>query len=102
MKIPELLAPVANFEMCKAAVQNGADAIYAGVPNFNARRHGTDSTIDGLKKITYYCRLYNVKVYFACNILIFENEFEKFAETALPWLELVPDAVILQDIGLAR
>ncbi|MDR0518122.1 MAG: U32 family peptidase [Fibromonadaceae bacterium] len=97
----ELLSPVASFEMCKAAVQNGANAIYAGVPNFNARRHGTSLSIDELKKITDYCRLYNVKVYFACNILILEHEIEIFAETATPWLELVPDAVILQDIGLA-
>jgi putative protease len=102
MSRPELLSPVANFEMCVAAVQNGADAIYAGVPNFNARRHGANLGIDELKKITHYCRLYDVKVYFACNVLIFENELKTFAQTALPWLELVPDAVIIQDIGLAR
>lgn len=98
----ELLSPVADFAMCEAAVQNGADAIYVGVPNFNARRHGTSITIEELKKIVLYCRLYDVKVYFACNILILESELENFAESAMPWLELCPDAVILQDIGLAK
>lgn len=100
--MPELLSPVANLKMCKAAVQNGAEAIYVGVPSFNARRHGANSTIEELKQITEFCRLHDVKVYFACNILIYEEELQNFAETARPWLELMPDAVILQDIGLAK
>jgi len=100
--LPELLAPVGSEEMCHAAVQNGADAIYVGIPGFNARRREADLSFDDIKNITYYCRLYGVKVYFACNILVSNDELANFETVITPYLELCPDAVIVQDIGLVR
>ncbi|MCL2282052.1 MAG: U32 family peptidase, partial [Fibromonadales bacterium] len=105
---PELLAPVGNEEMCHAAVQNGADAIYVGIPGFNARNRESRGvmhyalTFADIKNITYYCRLYGVKVYFACNILVSDEELANFEAVIEPYLELCPDAVIVQDIGLVR
>jgi len=98
----ELLAPVGSEEMCQAAVQNGADAIYVGIPGFNARRRDADLSYADIKNIIYYCRLYGVKVYFACNILVSNEELENFETIITPYLELCPDAVIVQDIGLVR
>ena len=100
--LPELLAPVGSEEMCHAAVQNGADAIYAGIPGFNARRREADLSLAEIKKITHYCRLYGVKVYFACNILVSNEELASFETVITPYLELCPDAIIVQDIGLVK
>ena len=100
--LPELLAPVGNEEMCHAAVQSGADAVYVGIPGFNARRREADLLFEDIKNITYYCRLYGVKVYFACNILVSNEELASFETIITPYLELCPDAVIVQDIGLVR
>jgi len=86
--------------MCHAAVQNGADAVYVGIPGFNARRIAP--AFANIKNITHYCRLYGVKVYFACNILISNEELMNFESVITPYLELCPDAVIVQDIGLVK
>ncbi len=99
---PEILAPIANFEMCKAAVHNGADAVYAGMPDFNARGRTVDLTIDELKIIIDYCHLYGVKVFLAFNILIFQNELERVCNLIKEVSLLSPDAFIVQDIGLVR
>ena len=70
---PEVLAPAGNWEMCLAAVHNGAGAIYVGMPGFNARARSHDHSFDELREIIRYCRLYGVHVHVAFNILIFEN-----------------------------
>ena len=62
---PELLAPVGDMEMALAAVHNGADAVYVGVPGFNARGRSKDFTFDELRELVRLCRLYGVKVFFA-------------------------------------
>lgn len=62
--------------MCLAAIHNGADAIYVGVPHFNARGRTTDFTLDELKEMIELCRLYGVRVNLAFNVVIFENELE--------------------------
>lgn len=101
-KRPEIMAPVAGWEMCLAAVHNGADAIYLGAPHFNARGRTPDLAIEDLKRIIQYCHLYGVKVFIALNVLIFERELE-LAETLLrEVLPLRPDAFIVQDLGMVR
>jgi len=99
---PEVLAPVGSWEMCLAAVHNGAGAIYIGMPGFNARARSYDHSFDELSKIIHYCRLYGVQVHVAFNILIFEKELETAIEGLKQLLPLQPDAVICQDIGLVR
>lgn len=100
--LPELLLPVGNMEMCYAAIHNGADAIYVGMPGYNARGRSKDHEIDELKEMIETCHLYGVKVNLAFNIVIFEDEFNDVIETILKVLPLKPDALIIQDIGLAR
>jgi putative protease len=102
MNHTELLLPVGNMEMCLAAVHCGADAIYVGVPLFNARGRTTDLSLAELKEMIDLCHLYGVKVNLAFNVVIFENEFPKVIETLKDILPMGPDAFIVQDLGLAK
>ncbi len=99
---PELLLPVGNSEMCLAAIHSGADAIYVGVPGFNARGRSKDFEMDELKSMIDLCHLHHVKVNLAFNIVIFEDELEEASELLYKLMELNPDAFIVQDLGLVR
>lgn len=101
-KRPELLLPVGTKEMALAAIHNGADAIFMGVPGFNARGRSYDFPIEEVKEIIETCHLYGVKVNLAFNILIFQNELYKAIEVLEKILPLKPDAFIVQDLGLVR
>lgn len=98
---PELLAPAGDWECIKAAVANGADAIYFGLTSFNARARAHNFEPDELPKIMQYLHERGVKGYVTFNILIFTQEME----AALALLEQARaanvDAVIVQDMGLA-
>jgi putative protease len=102
MKNTELLLPVGNMEMCLAAVHSGADAIYVGVPFFNARGRTQDLSLEELKEMIELCHLYGVKVNLAFNVVIFQNELPKVIELLEKILPLHPDAFIVQDLGLAK
>jgi putative protease len=97
----ELLLPVANMSMCLAAIHHGADAVYFGVPFFNARGRTTDFTLEELKEMIDLCHLYGVKTNLAFNVVIFQNEFPKVIEMLEQILPMGPDAFIVQDLGLA-
>lgn len=97
----EILAPVKNYESCKVAIQSGCDAIYCAANQFGARVNASIE-IDELKKIIYYCNLYDVKVYITCNTVIFEDELEELF-TLLDQLYLWGiDGILIQDIGLVK
>ncbi len=98
----ELLLPVGNYNMCLAAIHNGADAVYVGMPTFNARGRSHDHSWDELKEIIDTCHLYGVKVHLAFNILIFEDEIEQAIQTLDMAMALGPDAFIVQDLGLVN
>lgn len=102
MKKPELLLPVGNMEMLLAAIHNGADAVYMGMPKFNARGRTQDFTVEELKEMIELAHLYGVKVHLAFNILIFEEELKTAAELLREILPLGVDALIVQDLGLAN
>ena len=97
----ELLLPVANMSMCLAAIHNGADAVYFGVPFFNARGRTTDFSLDELKEMIDLCHLYGVKTNLAFNVVIFQHEFPKVIEMLEQIIPMGPDAFIVQDLGLA-
>lgn len=102
MNKPELLLPVGNFECLKAAVQNGADAVYLGSSNFNARNSATNFDLDELEKAIDYAHLRNVKVHLTLNTLIKNEEFEDAIKLANHAYEIGIDAIIVQDLGLAK
>lgn len=98
----ELLSPVGDFECLKAAVQNGASSVYLGGSLFNARASATNFDNDLLKKAIRYAKLRNVKVNFTLNTLIKDSEFNDAINLAKYVYKLGADAIIVQDIGLAK
>ena len=70
----QLLAPAGNWDSLKAAVANGADAIYFGVEKFNARARADNFRMEELPEIMAYLHLYGVRGYLTFNILVFEDE----------------------------
>lgn len=101
-RIPELLAPVGGFPQLSAAVQNGADAVYMGGPLFNARIKADNFGFSDMQKAIDYAHIRNVKAYITINTLIRDDElFEAFSYIHSLY-KTGADAVILQDMGLAR
>ena len=99
---PELLLPVGTREMLEAAVANGADAVYFGVPHWNARGRTEDFSFDDVYDMIRYARLRGVRTFLAMNVLVFERELRELPEFLEKIISLEPDAFIIQDIGLAR
>ncbi|MEI8197278.1 MAG: peptidase U32 family protein, partial [Phycisphaerae bacterium] len=101
-KIPELLAPAGDWDALKAAVANGADAVYFGLSNFNARHRATNFKTEELPAVMAYLHSHNVRGYLAFNTLIFSDELPD----AVAYIQQIAaggvDAVIVQDLGLAR
>ncbi len=98
----ELLAPAGDGEALRAAVANGADAVYFGLPEFNARRRAENFTLEELPETVAWLHRHNVKAYVAFNTLIFPSELERAAEYVAAIARAGADAVIVQDLGLAR
>lgn len=99
---PEVLAPVGSEAMCYEAIHHGADAVYIGMPGFNARGRSHDHDLEQLGQMIDTCHLYGVKVYLAFNILIFQSEWKGVAQLFRKVVQLGPDALIVQDLGLVR
>ena len=97
----ELLAPAGDFDCVKAAVQNGADAIYLGFSSFSARASAQNFTIQELKQAIDYAHIRNVKIHLALNTLIKNKEFDEALAIAKLAYEYGVDAIIVQDLGLA-
>ncbi len=102
MNEPELLLPVGTRDMLESAINNGADAVYYGVPHWNARGRTEDFSFEDVEEMIRYARLRGVKTYLAMNILIFEREIQELPAFLERLIALKPDAFIIQDIGLAR
>src|SRR5882724_975197 len=98
---PELLSPAGDWEAMRAAVANGADAVYFGLDNFNARHRAANFTLAELPKVMAYLHRHNVKGYLTFNVLIFSDELESAVDYAKAIAAAKVDAVIVQDLGLA-
>jgi len=101
-KLPELLAPAGNWECAKAAVENGADAIYFGLEQFNARMRAENFTAADLPKLMEWLHQRGVKGYVTLNTLIFQSELAAVERYLRSIISAGVDAVIVQDIGLCR
>ncbi|WP_319478339.1 U32 family peptidase [Marispirochaeta aestuarii] len=100
--LPELLAPAGTLSTALAAYAAGADAVYCGVGRFNAREMGTNFSYDDLSRLSQKAKTLGKRFYLTLNTLVKETEWEAFDETVQKIARLDPDAVILQDIGVAR
>lgn len=88
--------------MLHAAVFNGANAVYIGMPGFNARGRSADFTFDDLREMTDFAHLYGVRVYLAFNVLVFPSELSEVIDLVYKSLDIGVDAFIVQDIGLVQ
>ncbi len=98
----ELLSPAGDFECLKSAVQNGADAVYFGASSFSARAFASNFDDDILEKAITYAKLRGVKTNLALNTLIKNDEMNEAIEIAQKAYYYGIDAIIVQDLGLAR
>ncbi|BAY75823.1 peptidase U32 [Nostoc linckia NIES-25] len=99
---PELLAPAGNWECAKAAVENGADAIYFGLDRFNARMRAQNFTEADLPSLMKFLHRRGVKGYVTVNTLIFPKELAEAQQYLRTIIAAGVDAVIVQDIGICR
>ena len=98
----ELLAPAGSPEAVTAAVQAGADAVYLGYGSFNARRNAKNFSEEEFAAAVSYCHLRGAKVYLTLNTLVTDRELPQAAQLARRASELGADAVLVQDLGVAR
>ena len=99
--MPELLAPAGCWASLKAAVANGADAVYFGVEQFNARLRAENFNTADLPAVMEWLHRRGVKGFLTLNVLIFPSELEQAAALLLEAQAACVDALIVQDIGLA-
>ncbi|MBE6797363.1 MAG: U32 family peptidase [Ruminococcaceae bacterium] len=99
-KIAEILSPVGSEEMLFAAVRSGADAVYLGAKEFNARRNAANFSDEQLKGAIEYCHIRGVKVYLTLNIILSDDELLDAFSLAQRAYNYGVDAIIAADVGL--
>lgn len=102
MKKIEVLAPAGNYQSFLSAINNGADAVYLGLNDFNARGNIENFTTDNLEDVVKKAHLFGVKVYITLNTLIQDCEMQEVLNLVRKALDCNVDAFIVQDIGLAH
>src|SRR5476649_2587036 len=101
-RLPELLAPAGDWDCAKAAVENGADAIYFGLDKFNARMRAKNFTESDLPRLMEFLHRRGVKGYVTFNTLVFENELAEAENYLRAIISAGVDAAIVQDVGICR
>jgi putative protease len=98
----KLLSPAGHWDALRAAVANGADAVFFGVEKFNARARAQNFHTEELTDIMSFLHGYGVKGYVTFNILVFENELEEAKRLVDACIDAGVDALIVQDLGLVK
>ena len=98
----ELLAPAGSMEALRAAVQNGANAVYLGCGNFNARQSAKNFTPQTLGEALKYCHIRGVAVHLTLNTLVSDREIPELTELIRVAARAGVDAFIVQDLGVAQ
>ncbi|MCE9630655.1 MAG: U32 family peptidase [Planctomycetia bacterium] len=100
---PELLAPAGDWDCVRAAIENGADAVYFGLEaGFNARARAANFTLDDLPRLMQTLHLRGLRGYATLNTLVFSDELPEFARVVAAVADAGVDAVLVQDVGAAR
>ncbi|MDG2381532.1 MAG: DUF3656 domain-containing protein [Pirellulaceae bacterium] len=99
----ELLAPAGDLTCARAAVENGADAVYFGLDHgFNARARATNFSSDALDQMIDLLHGRGVLAYVTLNTLVFPSELERFSQVVQRVVSAGVDAVLVQDLGIVR
>jgi U32 family peptidase len=100
--LPELLAPAGDWNCAKAAIENGADAIYFGLDKFNARMRANNFTEGDLPRLVEFLHRRGVRAYLTFNTLVFEDELVAAEQYLRNIIAAGVDAAIVQDVGICR
>src|SRR5438046_5559289 len=100
--LPELLAPAGDWACARAAVENGADAIYFGLERFNARMRAKNFTQADLPALMDFLHRRGVRGYVTFNTLVFANELADAEDYLRTIIAAGADAAIVQDVGICR
>ncbi len=98
----EILAPLGSIEGLAAALNCGADAVYIGMKQFSARKNAENFSVEELKAACDECHRRGVKLYAALNTLVYDSEWEQFAECVKSAAQCGVDGIIVQDVGAAQ
>jgi putative protease len=98
----KLLSPAGHWDAMRAAVANGADAVFFGVEKFNARARAHNFHTEELPDIMSFLHAYGVKGYVTFNILVFEAELHEAKQLVEACIDAGVDALIVQDLGLVK
>ncbi|MGD9202688.1 MAG: peptidase U32 family protein [Chitinispirillia bacterium] len=99
---PELLAPAGSLNCFHAAVEAGADAIYLGLDEFNARLRAKNFSLKTLSYLVPFAHKNNIKIYIALNTLIKQHELQRIMAILCQLEQLEVDAVIIQDLSIVQ
>jgi putative protease len=102
LKLPELLAPAGDWDCARAAVENGADAIYFGLDRFNARMRARNFTEADLPALMEFLHRRGVRGYVTFNTLVFTDELADAEDYLRSVISAGVDAAIVQDVGICR
>ena len=102
LKLPELLAPAGDWDCARAAVENGADAIYFGLDRFNARMRAQNFTEADLPALMEFLHRRGVRGYVTFNTLVFTDELTDAEDYLRSVISAGVDAAIVQDVGICR
>lgn len=102
MKKIEILAPAGGMDSVTAAVRSGADAVYAGGKSFSARASAKNFSFMELRDAVSYCHVHGVKLYQTINTIVFDEEFEALKLAITEAAKADVDALIVQNMGVAR
>src|SRR6188474_2229616 len=100
--VPELLAPAGSLDAVRAALGNGADAIYLGVDKFNARDEGAQLTLDDLEQSCRLAHAHGARIYLTFNVLFKPGELRDALHHLGECIDRGIDAAIVQDLGGVR
>lgn len=98
----EILCPAGSMEAVRAAVLNGADAVYLGHKLFNARQNAENFDDASLKEAVDFCHIHDVKAYLTLNTVMFDDEMEQLEQLVKTACALCVDALIVQDMGVLK
>ncbi|NVN91370.1 MAG: U32 family peptidase [Desulfuromonadales bacterium] len=99
---PELLAPAGSLESFFAAMEKGADAVYAGLQDFSARARAKNFSLSQMERMLAYAHSHGKRIYITLNTLIKEQELPQLVETLAALAGMRVDGVIVQDLAVAR
>jgi U32 family peptidase len=98
---PELMAPAGDWTMLRAAVSNGADAVYFGLDKLNMRAKAANFSVEELPNIISFCSEHKVKTYLTLNTIVFEEELSELEEIVIAAKKNGVDRIICSDLAVA-